>query len=280
MLELLAAFVKLALYAGCLASAGTVLASASMKANLGDVSERISPTIRMAAVTTLVAAIANVLVLIQRLGGEFSEPVVTAVLESPPAPAAMLQIAGALILIVFAGQNGSAFQLLRLLGAGGVLSSFAVNGHAPSVDMLSGTTAGLHVAAASWWLGALLLLGPACIRLRGDALVDLVRVFSRYAVAIVALLVAAGVLLILALVDFSSDAWFTPYAQLLSLKVVLAGTVLSLAVYNKLRLTPQLLDHDGPGRLLLRQSIGFELLVIAGVLTSSALLTTFTSPHT
>ena len=280
MLELLAAFVKLALYAGCLASAGTALAAASMKSNLGDVAERISPTIRTAAVTALVAAIANVLVLILRLGGEFSEPVLTAVLESPPAPAAMLQVAGALILILFAGQDGTAFRLLRLLGAGVVLSSFSVNGHAPSVDFLSGLTAGLHVAAASWWLGALLLLGPACTRLRGDALVHLVRVFSGYAVAIVAVLVAAGALLILALVDFSAETWFTPYAQLLTLKVVVAATVLSLAAYNKFRLSPQLLDEDGPGRLLLRQSIGFELLVIAGVLTSTALLTTFTSPHT
>ena len=280
MLELLAAFVKLALYAGCLASAGTALAAAGMKANLGDVAQRISPTIRTAAVTALVAAIANILVLILRLGGDFSEPIVTAVLESPPAPAAMLQVAGALVLILFAGQNVAAFELLRLLGAGVVLSSFAVNGHAPSIDLLSGITAGLHVTAASWWLGALLLLGPACTRLRGDALIGLVRVFSRYAVAIVSLLVAAGALLILALVDFSSEVWFTPYAQLLTLKVVLAGTVLSLAIYNKLRLTPQLRDHDGPGRLLLRQSIGFELLVIAGVLTSSALVTTFTSPHT
>ena len=42
----------------------------------------------------------------------------------------------------------------------------------------------------------------------------------------------------------------------------------------------QLDDASGPGRFLLRQSIAFETLVIAGVLTATALLTTFTSPHT
>lgn len=280
MLELLAALVKFALYAGCLASAGTALAAASMRARLGAAAERIAPTIRIAAICALVAAISNILVLVLRLGGEFSEPVLTAVLESPPAPAAGLQVVGAAILILFSGRQGQASGWLRVVGAGVVLLSFGVNGHAPSIDLVSGITAVLHVTAAAWWLGALLLLGPACARLHGDALVHLVRVFSGYAVAIVTLLVVAGGFLILALVDFGAEDWFTPYAQLLTLKVVVAATVLSLAIYNKFRLTPQLLDDGGSGRLLLRQSIGFELLVIAGVLTSTALLTTFTSPHT
>ena len=280
MLELLAAFVKLSLYAGCLAGAGTALAAASLGRQLGDVVKLAAVIVRWAAAIALLASIANILVLIFRLGGDFSEPTLTAILESPPAPAAALQIAGALVLLTFASGGGAMFGLLSLLGAGLLAASFAVNGHAPSVDLLSGFTAGLHVAAAAWWLGALLLLGPACTRLGGADLAALVQVFSRFAMAVVALLVVAGGILILTLVNFGAEDWFTPYAQVLTLKVVLAATVLSLAIYNKVRLTPQLDDASGPGRFLLRQSIAFETLVIAGVLTATALLTTFTSPHT
>lgn len=280
MLELLAAFVKLSLYAGCLAGAGTVLSAASMGRYLGDVAKLAPVIMRAAALLALLASVANILVLIFRLGGDFSEPTLTAILESPPAPAAALQVSGALVLLASAGGAGAIFGLVRLLGAGLLVASFAVNGHAPSVDLLSGLTAGLHVAAAAWWLGALLLLGPACIRLSGADLVALIHIFSRFAMAVVALLVVAGGILILTLVNFGAEDWFTPYAQMLTLKVVLAATVLSLAVYNKLRLTPQLEDTVGPARFLLRQSIAFETLVIAGVLVATALLTTFTSPHT
>lgn len=279
MLELLAAVVKCALYAGCLVSAGSALASASLGTRLGEVAQHVAPTIRLAAISVLLTSTANITVLVLRLGGDFSEPVLSAVLDSPPAPAAALQAVGALILFLVAGHRGLTGFLLRIVGASSVLTSFGVNGHAPSVDLFSSIVVTLHVTTAAWWIGALLLLSIACGQLRGSELVGLVRLFSRYAVAVISLLLTAGALLILTLVEFKAENWFTPYAQVLTLKVVIAAVALSLAAYNKFRLTPRLLDSEGPGRALLRQSISFELLVIAGVLISTSLLTTYTSPH-
>lgn len=279
MLELLAAFVKFALYAGCLASAGAAFAAASLRSLPMVSAGQSAPTIRIAALAVMLAASASMLLLILRLGGDFSEPVLRAVLESPPAPAAGLQIAGAAILLVFAGRGDRTAAWIRLAGAVFIVSSFAVNGHAPSLDLISGTTAGLHVAAAAWWVGGLLLLGPACLQLRGEDLALLVHGFSRQAMAVATLLVVAGLLIILALVEFGDASWFTTYVQMLLLKVVLAAAAMSLAIYNKFALTPRLADDKSAGRLLLRQSIGFELVVIAGVLAATALLTTYTSPH-
>ena len=98
--------------------------------------------------------------------------------------------------------------------------------------------------------------------------------------AFVGNLVAAGILLVFTLVDFSRPDWLSPYAQLLALKVALAAGVLGLAAYNKFRLTPRLSAGDDAATGALRRSIELELFVIVCVLAATAILTTYTSPHT
>jgi putative copper export protein len=72
---------------------------------------------------------------------------------------------------------------------------------------------------------------------------------------------------------------FTPYAQLLSAKIAIAASALGLAAHNKLALTPRLGCEDRVARKALRRSIAFEIFLIAGVLATTAILTTYTSPH-
>jgi copper transport protein len=107
----------------------------------------------------------------------------------------------------------------------------------------------------------------------------LVRRFSIFAVVIVGGLVAGGVALTLTLIDFSRPEWLTPYAQALAMKIVLAASVLSIAAWNKLRITPRIAAGDGTGVRQLSQSIGIELGLFAGVFVATAWLTTFSSPH-
>jgi putative copper export protein len=108
----------------------------------------------------------------------------------------------------------------------------------------------------------------------------LVRRFSMFAVVIVGGLVAGGVALTLALIDFNRPEWLTPYAQALAMKIVLAASVLGVAAWNKLRITPRIAAADGVGVRQLSQSIGVELGLFAGVFVATAWLTTFSSPHT
>jgi putative copper export protein len=279
MLEVLAAAIKFVLYAGALTGAGTAFAAASLGSRLQDASRSAPKLIAVGAGLTLAAAIGNLLILIMRLGGSFDEPTLSAIAETPTSTAAALQIAGALGLLAFCGLGGLGW-LLRIVAGAAVIASFAVNGHASSVDLLASVIAFVHVFAASWWSGALLLLSIACARLPAQPLSELVHVFSRFAMAFVGNLIAAGILLILSLVDFSRPDWLSPYAQLLAVKVALAAGVLGLATYNKLRLTPRLSNGDSAAIGALRRSIQAELLVIAGVLTATAILTTYTSPHT
>lgn len=279
MLEVLAAAIKFVLYAGVFTGAGTAIAAATFGNRLQDAVRFAPKLIATGAGLTLVAAIGSVVILIMRLGGGFDEPMLSAIAETPTRTAAVLQISGALGLLVFCKLGGIGW-LLRVAAGTAAIASFAVNGHASSIDLVASAIAFVHVFAASWWSGALLLLFVACARLPNKALTDLVHLFGQYALAFVGNLAAAGVLLILTLVDFSRPDWLSPYAQLLALKVALAAGVLGLAAYNKFRLTPRLSGADGAAIAALRRSIQFEGLIIAGILIATAILTTYTSPHT
>jgi len=278
MLELVAALTKLLLYAGALWAAGGALAAASLNGRLGAISAMMPGLMRSGASIALLAAAASIVVLVIRLGGELDGPTLSAIAETPAGPAAVLEIAGAVLILVFAEAKGVA-SLLRLAGAVTLLAAFGVNGHASSVDSFTGVVVFVHVLAASWWIGALVLLQLACTRLAREQLAELVRRFSLIAMAVVAGLLAAGVFVVLALVDFTREEWLTPYAQSLALKILLAVVLVGLAAWNKFRITPQLKQDDGAGVRALHHSIGIEIGLVVGVLAATAWLTTFNSPH-
>jgi putative copper export protein len=278
MLELVAALTKLLLYAGSLWAAGAALAFATLNGRLGAVGALAPALIKRGAWVALVAVTASVIILVFRLGGELNGPTVSAIAETPAGPAILLQFAGAVLVLGFADAKGLK-SVFRIAGAVALIAAFGVNGHSASVDMTSGIIVFVHVLAASWWIGALLLLQPACTLLSRDQLANLVNWFSMYAMAIVAVLLAAGVFVVFALIDFSREDWLTPYAQSLALKILLAVFLMSLAIWNKFRITPQLKLSGDDGVRALHHSIGIEIGIVASVLAATAWLTTFNSPH-
>ncbi len=279
MLELLAAIAKFVLYAGSFAAAGVAFASASLGKRLGAAGRARPGLVAAAAAAMLMATLASAAILVVRLGGQLDATTLSAIWEAPVGPALVLQFAGAALLLAFSGATGAA--TLLLLGAGVcALAAFGVNGHSPAVDTLTGAVAFFHVAAASWWLGSLLLLREAGQVLSEAELAPLVRRFSTFAIAIVLALVVCGGVLVLALVRFDRDEWLTPYAQALVMKILLVTFVLGIAVYNKLLITPRLAKADGAGARALNNTIGIELGLFGAVLLATAWLTTFNSPHT
>ena len=104
--------------------------------------------------------------------------------------------------------------------------------------------------------------------------------FSAIAFGLVGGLIVAGLLLVGSLVEFDNDPWLSVYGQLLALKLGLVSVVLALASYNKIRLTARLASGDTVAISSLRKMIGAELVGICTVLAVTAILTTYTSPHT
>lgn len=278
MLELLAAIAKFFVYAASFAAAGVAFAGFTLGERLGAARHAQPGLIAMTAASMLLATIAGAVILLLRLDGQFDGPTLSAVWETPAGPAIALQLVGAALLLVFCRAAG-VYRIGLFAAAGCALASFGVNGHSASIGILPGAIAFLHVCAASWWLGSVLLLREAGQVITQSELALLVRRFSTFALAIVGALAICGVVLTLTLIDFNRPEWLTPYAQALALKIILAVALLGIAAYNKLLITPRLDVSDGEGVRALNQTIGVELGLFASVFLATAWLTTFNSPH-
>jgi len=70
----------------------------------------------------------------------------------------------------------------------------------------------------------------------------------------------------------------SPYGWILAAKLSVVAMLLALAGYNRRRLTPRLLASDSTAMRALRKTIDIELMLIALILTITAILTTYSSP--
>lgn len=276
MLDALAALLKALLYGGLLSCAGTVFAAATLR-GVVELEDHVDRVMRNGAWLTIACAAGSAALLAFRLGGELDEATLSAVFLSSAGAALCLQMVGASLLLATAGDPAA--QLMRLGNATIAMLSFAFNGHAAAAGISEGLVAFAHASAAAWWIGSLWLLRSACERTDLARTAQLVQRFSMIAVAIVGALVLAGIVLVLVLVDFGRLSELASYAGLLALKITIALGVLGIAVYNKFRLTPRLAAGDPLAANALRRMIGVELGAVGAVLTATAILTTYVSPH-
>lgn len=274
MLDALAALLKTLLYAGVLSSAGAVFVQLTLYPPAGSALV-LSRLLRGGAVLTILAALANAGCLLLRLGGELDTPTLSAVFLSGVGAAMGLQIAGSALLL-----SGTNDKPMQLSNAALITLSFAFNGHAAAAGLTAGLVAFLHISLAAWWFAALWALRDACARMDPAVVTMLVPRFSAIAFGLVGGLIVAGLLLVGSLVEFDNDPWLSGYGQLLALKLGLVSVVLALASYNKIRLTARLVSGDALAISSLRKMIGAELVGIGAVLAATAILTTYTSPHT
>jgi putative copper resistance protein D len=181
-------------------------------------------------------------------------------------------------------RDGPLIRMILQAGAGranairaaGIL--LAVIGMLPQRPPWWALLLGVHLLTAAFWLGALAPLG--FIARQGD-LTQIAASSSRFGAAAVfvlgAMIAAAATLLWLLLGGFANLAGST-YGRLATLKLAFVAGLLCLAAFNKLRLTPRLLDGDTGAVRSLRTSIRLELLLAALVLTVTAVLTSAAGP--
>jgi putative copper resistance protein D len=94
----------------------------------------------------------------------------------------------------------------------------------------------------------------------------------------VAVLVLVGVTLLWVLLGGLSELWNSSYGITACVKLALVACLLACAAFNKLRLTPRVLDGDARAARSLRNSIAIEMAVAALILIVTAALTTLTGP--
>lgn len=279
----LSIIVKAFAYAATLVAIGSVLVVTSLQG----VSENGRAALRRTAVlSALAAAVFTGLRLPVRasflMGGTWDgavEPMILGmVAESPLGTSAAVRLAG-LALIFCILWRARAGLILAVVGAFLASASFALRGHAlGEPQMMLGALITLHILCLAFWVGAFAPLLRATRRDQPAFAGALAHEFGRRALWVVGLLVVAGGLALVFLGAATPSALFSPYGQIFAIKLVLFVGVLSLAAVNKLKLTPALLASTPGARRRLRRSIGFEVALVAGILITTAALTTVSSP--
>ncbi len=261
-------------YAGAIATAGAVL----FRASFPQASDAIAPVLRQ---QILVGFLLLLIIEPLRYGAfqlaiadgdpslAFGPDLRWMGFETPIGQAAIVRLAAASV-ILFAGLRAPSIGFIAALV---LIGSFLLEGHtaASEARLLVAPLLFLHVAAVSWWLGALIPLLAVTRCAEPAAAVATVESFGNRAVLVVGALLTAGALLVLLLTGgvLRLDG---AYQQRLLIKLVLVALLLVLAAFNKLRLTPLLQQDYALGAARLRMSIRVEIGVAALILCASAWL--------
>ena len=228
----------------------------------------------------LVLGSASAIVLVGLLGLDASGLPLTAIAE-PSVWAAALESSLARSMSVALGSLWLGLASLRFARSARVFSlvsfvtlgpAFALTGHASGAGIawLSFAAVSIHVIAATFWAGAL----PVLWRLLGSddpgALAGLARFSTLIPFSIAALLAAASYLAWLQ-VGSASALWNTPYGNVLLAKLALVAITLSIAAFNRLRLTAPAAAGSRSALLSMRRLVAAEILLIVLVLAVTAL---------
>ena len=190
--------------------------------------------------------------------------------------AQLTQAAG--LLLVLAALSRPAHWYASL-GGTIALAGFLLTGHtsAHAARAALALLLGLHLLIIAGWFGALL---PLLIVLRREATPMAARIVVRYS-AIAGFLVPLIALAGLGMAWLLTSALTVlrrPYGELLMLKLILFSLLMALAAWNKWRLTPALAAGEARAALALQRSIVAEIILIAIVLSVTAVLTALYSP--
>jgi copper transport protein len=221
-------------------------------------------------------------------GGSLSEATTAdlqRVLASPYGTAHLVRlgvlVAVAILLRPLLDGRASRSDLLLLGGLGLVgMGTWPVAGHpiASPVPMVSIVVGTAHVAAASVWIGGLVVLAGLLLRRANEReLGAILPEWSRWAALAVMVLLLAG--LIQAVVEVAVPAALldTAYGRLLLVKLGLVAVVIAVASYSR-RLVRMRLGASRPGAM--RAAVAIEAAVLACVLAMSSVLVQTTPGRT
>jgi copper transport protein len=173
----------------------------------------------------------------------------------------------ALLIAIGAMAHAESRRLLLALGALAAVASFPLTGHAAStrLGVLGPVALSVHVLAAGFWAGSLFALfaGPSAVSLRR---------FSRLGIVAVASLVLGGVTFAVMQLHSLAEVTGSEYGRLIVGKATLLAGLLVLASLNRYRFLPKLEHGDAAASRRLRASIAGEIVLMACVMTLTALL--------
>jgi putative copper export protein len=161
-----------------------------------------------------------------------------------------------------------------------LLAAFTLVGHTSNAPLrwLLSPVLLAHLVVVAFWFGALLPLYLVSLREGAEASGSIVGQFSARAIWLVPGLLLAGLVLAsLLLPDLA--ALRRPYGELLIVKLLAFCALMMLAAANRWRFAPALSRGDAAAGRRFRYTLAAEYALLTGVLSLTALLTTFYSPE-
>jgi putative copper export protein len=214
------------------------------------------------------------------LSGMWDRALQGMVWDSPSRAALICRLAG-LLLIAIGLQVASPRSTIVAVG-GAVLATgaFTLTGHT-SVNVHRGALATLlmlHLLIVAFWFGALWPLYLASLRETPARASDIIEQFTAVATWLVPVILLAGIVMAVLLLP-NISALSEPYGKLLIAKAVGFAVLMGLAAANKWRLGPALVHGPVQSGRWFRRSVAAEYVLIAAVLTITAVMTSFFSPE-
>jgi putative copper resistance protein D len=277
--EIAAILTKLVLYIGVLGSVGLVIILAAF----GDLVSPLSDRIRLKAALLAGGALASAVLTFMLRGAALTggadgmtDPEMLGLLwQTAVGDALVYRIVGSILIILglFIPRVG---QWIALAGGLIALWSFAQIGHVPALEVTGvHLLLLLHLLGIAIWVG---ILGPLhALSRRPEYLASAATLGHRFgqaaSVIVPALILAGGLMAWMLLGDLRALAT-TGYGQILLIKLLLVGSVLTLAAANKLRFVPAMQAGDDKAARHLARSIEIETVVILVAMAATATLTT------
>lgn len=277
--EIAAILAKLVLYISVLGSVGLVIILAAF----GDLVSPLSDRIRLQATLLAGGALAAAVIAFMLRGAALTggadgmtDPEMLGLLWQTPVGDALVYRSLGTILIILGLFIPLVGQWIALAGGLIALWSFAQIGHVPALGMIGvRLLLLLHLLGIAIWVG---ILGPLHALSRRPA--DLAKAATlghRFGLAasviVPALILAGGLMAWMLLGDLRALAT-TGYGQALLIKLLLVGSVLTLAAANKLRFVPAMQAGEDKAARHLARSIEIETVAILVVMAATATLTT------
>jgi putative copper resistance protein D len=275
---------RAAAFVGALQAAGLALFISAPRTTL---TEDASPLVSLARSMTL-AGLALVLghqvVEAARLAGDWSGLVDFDIQwgnwHRSPGVSALVGAAG--LAIEYSGfcLTGALSRILPVLGALGVVASFALTGHTthPTVSPLIRLLLVLHVAIVGYWLGSIVALVRLTRVATTHSLCKVSSGFSASAVWVVPAILPIGVGVAIGVLPNLAALW-TVYGALLTSKVSGFAVLLALAAFNRWRVVPALEREPLVATRRFRRSLHAEYLLLVSVLSVTAVMTSLYSWH-
>jgi putative copper export protein len=282
--DAVAVAMRAAAFVAALQAAGLALFVVAHRAVLA---ESVRPLVTLARTLTLVGlalVLGHQAIEAARLAGDWSGMLAMDIQSGnwhrSPGVSALVGATGLAVEYMGWRLDGAVGRKLAVIGALGVVASFALTGHTTGAEVspVLRVLLVLHVAIVGYWLGSIVALTRLTRVAGSHSLSDVSTAFSASAVWIVPAIFPIGLGMVIGLLP-NLAALRTVYGALLAAKLTGFALLLVLAAFNRWRVVPALRLEPLAATRRFRAALHAEYLLLAAVVSVTAVMTSLYSWH-